>query len=485
MTPVSPIIVPLLEQFIEFTQSFEFTEIGEGEGADRTSRRYLFTIRKDPNRCLDSSLWTARVKAAFKRHSPNHTATAPSLLRSAFITALRESTNDPEILESAAVAQKHSIAMQSSDTYDLATHTRVLSKAMEWCQSYAAGPVEPALAEEELDTDSNICQQMHAPPKQTDEAQIGIDATPIDAETTPTQLTDDPLDFEFDPIDAFPTASLWGDRSFPLPSKLANTTTVVATDLFGGEDIPSALPTEPQELGEDFVVRLVTAGEIVGGVQRHRILWEQSPDLLDWWGGLPNDFVFQSAKYVPREIQIQTGRSRKDIELGLIGSIQPTLRSHAEISMADGSTTQLDLMTSQFRRMNADQPKVVKWEMTRSNTWLLEDSEWPKIINDSSCDFNFSAESQTARLEWMKLFGKSFPTVDEAISVLESARSTIDDAECTCRFTEPVLEWYLSKEPALLPTAIENLIKLLATYQKGSLLHDSAQVLLTMCRENA
>jgi len=202
-------------------------------------------------------------------------------------------------------------------------------------------------------------------------------------------------------------------------------------------------------------------------------------------GGLPNDFVFQSAKYVPREIQIQTGRSRKDIELGLIGSIQPTLRSHAEISMADGSTTQLDLMTSQFRRMNADQPKVVKWEMTRSNTWLLEDSEWPKIINDSSCDFNFSAESQTARLEWMKLFGKSFPTVDEAISVLESARSTIDDAECTCRFTEPVLEWYMSKEPALLPTAIENLIKLLATYQKGSLLHDSAQVLLTMCRENA
>jgi len=214
-------------------------------------------------------------------------------------------------------------------------------------------------------------------------------------------------------------------------------------------------------------------------------LWEESPELLNWWGGLPDDFVFQSAKYVPREIQIQTGRTRKDIELGLIGSIQPTLRSHAEISMADGSTTQLDLMTSQFRRMNADQPKVVKWELTRPNTWLLEDSEWPKIINDSSCDFNFSAESQTARLEWMKLSGKSFPTVDEAISVLESARSTIDDAEYTCRFTEPILEWHQSKEPMLLPAAIENLNKLLAAYQKGSLLHDSAQVILTLCRDFA
>jgi hypothetical protein len=142
-------------------------------------------------------------------------------------------------------------------------------------------------------------------------------------------------------------------------------------------------------------------------------------------------------------------------------------------------------MTSQFRRMNADQPKVVKWELTRPNTWLLEDSEWPKIINDSSCDFNFFAESQTARLEWMKLSGKSFPTVDEAISVLESARSTIDDAEYTCRFTEPILEWHQSKEPVLLPAAIENLSKLLVAYQKGSLLHDSVQVILTLCRDFA
>ena len=103
--------------------------------------------------------------------------------------------------------------------------------------------------------------------------------------------------------------------------------------------------------------------------------------------------------HVPREIKIKTGRSRKAIALVLIGSIQPILRSHAEISMADGSTTQLDLMTSQFRRMNADQPKVVKWELAGPNAWLLEDSEWPKITNDSFCDFDYSSESQASRIE--------------------------------------------------------------------------------------
>ena len=154
----------------------------------------------------------------------------------------------------------------------------------------------------------------------------------------------------------------------------------------------------------------------------------------------------------------------------------------------------LDLMTSQFRRMNTDQPKAVKWDLTRLHTWLLEDSEWPKIINDSLCDFDHSDESQASRIEWLKLSGNNFPIVEEAIfnfpifqliSVLESARCTIDDAEYTCRFTEPVLEWHQTKEPMLLPAAIENLNTLLAAYQKGSLLHDSVQLILTLCRDFA
>ena len=83
MTPISKQIVPILEKWLELTQSgFEFTEFGEEEEHNRTRRRYLFAMKSDPLRCLSSSSWTSRVKAAFKRHSPRHTATPPSLLRS-------------------------------------------------------------------------------------------------------------------------------------------------------------------------------------------------------------------------------------------------------------------------------------------------------------------------------------------------------------------------------------------------------------------
>ena len=47
---------------------------------------------------------------------------------------------------------------------------------------------------------------------------------------------------------------------------------------------------------------------------------------------------------VTREIQMQTGRSRKDIELGIIVSIQPSMRTHAEIALANGSLVQLNLI---------------------------------------------------------------------------------------------------------------------------------------------
>ena len=150
--------------------------------------------------------------------------------------------------------------------------------------------------------------------------------------------------------------------------------------------------------------------------------------------------------------------------------------------MADGSTTQLDLMTSQFRGMGADQPKVVKWELTRPETWQLE--EWPIIINDSFVNWNYSPESLSARTEWLENDGKLFPHAVEAIAVLEAARATVDDEAGSCKLTNAVLEWFQSKEPALLPGAISNSNTLLAVYQKGGLLHDSAQVLLTLCRDS-
>ena len=68
-----------------------------------------------------------------------------------------------------------------SDTYDLATHSGFLSKAMDSCQSYAAEPVGPAWLEEELATDSKRCTDSnHVAPKQTDGEQSEVDATPTE-----------------------------------------------------------------------------------------------------------------------------------------------------------------------------------------------------------------------------------------------------------------------------------------------------------------
>ena len=177
---------------------------------------------------------------------------------------------------------------------------------------------------------------------------------------------------------------------------------------------------------------------------------------------------------VAREIQVQIGRQKR---LGLIASIQPDLRSKAEISMADGSTFQLDLMRCEFKRFNADQPKVVAWELTRPETWLLDN--WPAVINDSSCDFDHSAKSKAARLEWARTGGKLFPTTKEAIAVLQAARDTVDDG-ASCQLIDAVLQW---EEATPLPQVIHHLERLLNAYQTGSMLNDCVQVLLTRCQD--
>ena len=142
MTPISPLITPILTQFLTMTQSFEFVDFGEDEEQTRTRRRYLFAMPSDPNRCFESSNWCSRVKDAFRRHSPGNKAPCPTLLRSSFITALRDSRPDLAVLESAAIAQKHSMRTQRSDVYDLNTHIRDCEEAFKWCHEYANAPLQ-------------------------------------------------------------------------------------------------------------------------------------------------------------------------------------------------------------------------------------------------------------------------------------------------------------------------------------------------------
>ena len=381
---------------------------------------------------------------------------------------MKDNTSDERILTSAATHMKHSRRTQG-DVYDVDSHLRCCEAAMQFCEEYARQPFEAPIEPEDA--------QQHEQQDANDQS------------------------LDFDQIDDEPIVPSWGDRAPAPPQRPTNSAPTVApvprrnatTSQQANVTFTDPSPQRPTTIiggkrvapEHEYIINIVTAGEIMRDSPRHQILWEESPHLLNWWGDLPEGFVFDSSRYVSREIQIQTGKSKKDIEIGIIGSIQPSLHSHAEITLACGSMVQLDLMTCEFKRLNADQATIVKWELTRPDTWLLELDKCPQIINDAGCDFKFSTESQKARLEWMAESGKLFPTAQEGIVVLEAARCTVDDVGGTCQLIEIVLEWFQSKESHLLPTAIDHLNELLVIYPKGSMLHDSANVLLTFCRHSA
>jgi len=133
-------VVPYLERLLEVKKgdAWDFVE-DEPAPANRTAREYLFhTPSHSPTRCYDASLWTKRVKLAFQQFSPSGTPTPPRLLRQSFVTELRSDPECPrDLLESAAIAMKHSLDTQKN-TYDLEANIRLTAKAFTWAENYAA-----------------------------------------------------------------------------------------------------------------------------------------------------------------------------------------------------------------------------------------------------------------------------------------------------------------------------------------------------------
>jgi len=103
---------------------------------------YLFSPNDSLDRPLESSAWTATHKRAFKKHFGEEIS--PKTLRSSFITWLRDSTTCPEILKSAAHAQKHSERRQGSDSYDTERDTRLCKAAIEFNSNFCASFEMPA-----------------------------------------------------------------------------------------------------------------------------------------------------------------------------------------------------------------------------------------------------------------------------------------------------------------------------------------------------
>ena len=104
---------------------------------------YLFhPPQSKSDRPLEASAWTGWVRRLFKRH--HGTEVAPKTLRSVFITWLRDSTDAPAVLKSAAHAMKHSEARQASGDYDQAADDRLVKAAydfnLKYCAKYTMEP---------------------------------------------------------------------------------------------------------------------------------------------------------------------------------------------------------------------------------------------------------------------------------------------------------------------------------------------------------
>ena len=88
------------------------------------------------DRAMESSAWSMYVSRLFKKITG--TAIAPKTLRSIFITWLKESTNCPEILKSAAHAMKHQMATQESAHYDANADTKLVKAAYDFNLTFVA-----------------------------------------------------------------------------------------------------------------------------------------------------------------------------------------------------------------------------------------------------------------------------------------------------------------------------------------------------------
>ena len=106
VTTMSPLLTEPLNCFLNDLQF-------DGEEA----APYLFHPQGDMRRCVGSSQWSATVKACFRKHAG--IACPPKLLRSSFITWLKDTVHDnpnaSEILKSAATAMRHLETTQGSD----------------------------------------------------------------------------------------------------------------------------------------------------------------------------------------------------------------------------------------------------------------------------------------------------------------------------------------------------------------------------------
>ncbi len=392
MTPVSPRIAPLLDRWLAMTQSaFEFTD--PDADANRTQRRYLFPQKRDPNRCLDSSGFTSFVKASFAKFTPNGEAPCPTLLRSAFITALREDSQDPELLQSAAVAQKHSIQMQGSDTYNLDVHVRATAKAMAWCESYADGSLA---AQQPDEPGRGQASDPHREGSDAHAAQLGRQLDQL--EQGGHQLD------ELEELEQGEHRLEELEQGEHLLEELEQGEHRLE-ELEQGEHRLEELERGSPE-GDEWRIDLITGGTVAAdGVVYHRILWEGFPNLTQWWQRLPEAAqVLASGDYESLAVHVCPKGSGPAVVVAVPHATLGHLSGGGRVlHTPDGSATSvLDMTNCRLDGQVTD--------------WLLS-SPTHRYITDAVLDGVLDPSVAAARAAWRKDNGKLFPSLPEAISV--------------------------------------------------------------------
>ncbi len=433
ITPVSSLVVPSLEKLIEARKGDGFDFVEEDEApANRTSRQYLFHTSHS-TRCYDSSAWTKRVKAAFQRFSPSGTATPPRLLRSAFVTALRSDPDCPrEILESAAIAMKHSVATQKA-SYDLEAQLRLTEKAFAWAEQYA----------QRCDSQQDIpMEEVEA----TDEGVMPIFDDDLPPEDSPVQQSASNIHITAasTPADmaalleegSTPSAAVVRPLAKSAKRKGAPSTPAGAPSMASLKNLPRAASQKKPKSAkaaaakapkhtaggdeEEYTIDRIIGASLVDADAapsfylewegHNDVSWQQLDSLPSVAADADTDYMGYEAQILKmgsayEVLQLDGARPRHKIAVVVIGGLADSGNSSVRVCHeATGTVHMLDMHSSTLDGMPMD--------------WLLSRDRSKRLLTDAIIvDWDASSDLAEVRAGWDN--GKYFPSLQDMRTVLK------------------------------------------------------------------
>ena len=363
---------------------------------NRSGRVYLFHPDGQPTRCLSESQWTKKVKLCFKAHSPRKVSCPPMLLRSSFITALRGSGEAcPEVLQSAAHCMKHAVATQGSDVYDLDTHVKLTEAAFKWCEKYAT---KWSQAQEEAGYIAEHDQH---------DAGMEVDVSgPDDGHVDSPEQAQPPQQA---------TTSKRSVREV-IPQTVAK-----AKKAKGA--------TQGETTDTNWVIEgILGAAPTKDGV-RYNILWEGSPECLDWWQSLELNVASKTLadeSMLNKTISLEDGVENK---LALLRSYDSAAEIHT-IVFGNGFVAQISLSEC---KLKGDCSGAVAWA-------LVSPVAQGPVCTDQDVDWAQDDSLRVTRDSWD---GSTFPDFIDAkcvvlqvqeqqVFAIETARQVVDDLARLC-----------------------------------------------------